>query len=193
MLADLEKLAEVLEDGELSHDEAELLSDLAGAYGFTDEDVATANRSFLLALAHEALQDGKVALAERNELKGLAALLGVDAKVVTHLLKVAERERVLRIGAGLAPLPDGWAHGEPLRVGDRVVITGCEAHGRDEMEALSEKYGVRIMSSVNGRTTLLVSDGSFAGNKAAEAETLRVRVVSPQTYRVLLAHLQLAL
>jgi DNA polymerase-3 subunit epsilon len=46
------------------------------------------------------------------------------------------------------------------------------------------------MNNVSSRTALLVTDGSFAGGKAAEAATRGIRCVHPDEFSVLLKHLQ---
>ncbi|WP_165358779.1 3'-5' exonuclease [Haloactinopolyspora alba] len=186
----LEKLAEVLEDGEITDDEAADLKGVAEAVGLAEADVASANQAFVLALAHEALDDGKVTRAERNELLHIAGLLDVGPKVVPALLDHAEQARHNRLSAGLGPLPDDWQHGEPLRVGDKVVFTGCERHDRVGLEGRSEELGVRVLGNVSTKTTLLVSDGTMDGGKAQKARQLDVRTVHPDEYRVLLDHLQ---
>lgn len=190
MVAYLEKLAEVLADGVLTGDEAADLADLASVYEFSAEDVAGANRAFLLALAHEALQDGKVAHAERAELKELAGLLAVDPKDTTTLLKRAETERHRRLSVGLPSLPQNWSHGDPLRVGDRIAFTGCDEGHRLRLEQASERAGVRVMNNVSGQTSILVADGSFDGTKAVAARKHGTRVVTPEVYEKLLQHLQ---
>ncbi|GAB7007727.1 hypothetical protein JCM18899A_52020 [Nocardioides sp. AN3] len=189
----LEKIAEALEDGELSDDEAADLAGLAAVMNLSTADIAAANRAFVLALAHEALEDGKVSRAERAELLHVAELLQVDAKVVPALLDQAELARDTRLSDGLAALPGDWAHGEPLRVGDKVVFTGCEAHSRPQLESQSEARGVRVLGTVSPKVTLLVSDGTMDGGKATRARELGTRVVHPTEYRVLLEHLQPAL
>lgn len=90
-------------------------------------------------------------------------------------------------------MPAGWAHGDPLRVGDRVVFTGCEGAGRDTLEARSTELGVRVLGSVSSKTVMLVTDGTMLGGKHEKATTLGVRMVCPDTYRELLAHLQPAI
>ena len=67
-IAYLETLAEALEDGEISGDEASGLAALTQTMGLTAEDVTAANEAFVQALAIEALHDGKVSRAERAEL-----------------------------------------------------------------------------------------------------------------------------
>ena len=189
-LAYLEKLAEVIEDGVVTTDEAADLGAVAQAHDLTDGDVTAANRAFVLALAHEALTDGKVTRAERAELKTVAELLTVDPRLLPGLLDRAETARHARLSANLGPLPDPWPHGAPLRVGDKVVFTGCDDQMRDSLEKRSEALGVRVLGSVSAKTAMLVSDGTMAGTKLAKAHELGTRVVHPDTYEVLLRHLQ---
>jgi hypothetical protein len=85
----------------------------------------------VLALAHAALVDHKLARAETDELRVVDALL--DVSVVRAVITEAETSRHTRRSANLGPLPDDWAQGEPLR----VVFTGCEGAGRDELEQRS--------------------------------------------------------
>jgi DNA polymerase-3 subunit epsilon len=186
----LEKLAEVLEDGEVTSQEADDLAGVADAEQLTNADIATANQAFVLALAHAALEDGEVTRAERAELQAVSDLLGVNSKVIPALLDRAENARNQRMSMGLKDLPDDWTHGEPLRVGDKVVFTGCEDTTRRRLEAESEQVGGRIIGGVSAKTALLVTDGTMDGTKAAKARELGTRTVHPDIYAVLLAHLQ---
>ncbi|MFC5731547.1 MULTISPECIES: exonuclease domain-containing protein [Nocardioides] len=192
-LAYLEKLAEVLEDGEVTTEEADELAAIAEAVQLTDDDVAAANRAFVLTLAHAALDDGKVSRAERAELQQIADLLGVNQKVIPALLDRAENARNQRLSTFLKELPTDWPHGTPLRVGDKVVFTGCEDTLRARLEWESERLGVRIIGAVSAKTAMLVTDGTFEGTKAEKARESGTRTVQPATYAVLLAHLQPAL
>ncbi|MHA7861533.1 exonuclease domain-containing protein [Tessaracoccus sp. Y36] len=189
-IAYLEKLAEVLDDGVLTAEEESDLADLAEAFGFDDDTIAAANRAFMLALAHEALHDGRVSQAERAELKKLASILDVGEKLIPGLLKKAEQSRIELLSEGLAPLPDWWSLGAPLCVGDRVVFTGCDDEERTILEELCEKAGVLVMSGVNKKTAMLVTDGSMLGQKLASAQELGMRIVSPSDFRTLLRHIQ---
>lgn len=189
-LAYLEKLAEVLADGVLTLDEADDLRELATIHGLVASDVAATHQAFVLALAHLALADGKVSRAEREELVRLSGLLDLDDKIVTTVLARAEEARNRRLSTALAPLPASWDLGEPLRVGDRVVFTGCDEADRSRLETASEAAGVRIIGNVSGRTAMLVTDGSFSGTKDARARDLGTRRVTPEQYAVLLRHVQ---
>lgn len=186
----LELLAEVLEDGVLTDEERAALADLAEMYQLDAGARAAAHRGFILALAHLALDDGKVSRAERAELADVATLLDVPKGAVTALLDTAEAARRERLGADLQPLPEDWTLGEPLRVGDKVVFTGCDERQRERLEQRAEALGVRVMSSVNVRTAMLVTDGNFAGGKAADAASLGTRTVTPEAFETLLRHLQ---
>jgi DNA polymerase-3 subunit epsilon len=120
----------------------------------------------------------------------VAEVLSVKPKVVPNLLDKAEAARELRMSEGLAPLPDDWSLGEPLRVGDKVVFTGCAAFSRPEMERRAESLGIYVIGSMSPKVALLVSDGTMEGGKAAKAHALGARVVHPDDFRTLLDHLQ---
>lgn len=186
----LELLFQALEDGDITDSEAEALEELRLEFGLTMADLAAAHDALLLALAHRALDDGHVSHEERRELKSIASLLGVAETKVRAVLDKADAARHARLSAGLGPLPDPWPHGEPLRVGDRVVFTGCDDTQRDRLERRSEELGVRVLNSVSKLTALLVTDGSFSGGKLAKSLELGTRTVHPDVFEVLLTHLQ---
>ncbi|WP_029429682.1 histone-like nucleoid-structuring protein Lsr2 [Blastococcus sp. URHD0036] len=186
----LELLAAVLEDGVLTDDERAALVDVAALYKLDSDAVAAAHRGFLLALAHLALDDGRVSRAEKAELTATAALLDVPTKAVTAVLDAAEAARHERLSAGLRPLPADWPLGEPLRVGDKVAFTGCDWAVREKLEERAGRLGVRVMSNVSSRTALLVTDGSFTGGKAGDADLHGTRCVHPDEFAILLKHLQ---
>jgi DNA polymerase-3 subunit epsilon len=189
-LAFLELLAQVLEDGAITEGERAALAELAAAYHLDDDAQRRAHRAFVLALAHCALDDGKVTREERAELRAVCELLDVDTDEIDRLLDIAERARATRLSANLQPLPADWAHGEPLRVGDKVVFTGCDPDEREQLEDRAEALGVRVISSVSARVAMLVTDGSFSGTKAAAAARIGLRTVDPATFATLLDHLQ---
>lgn len=189
-LAYLELLAEVLEDGVLTGEEQAALGELATLYELNAHAVAAAHQGFLLALAHLALDDGKISRAEKVELATVASLLGAPRSLLTHLIDEAEAAREMRLSARLQPLPEDWPHGEPLRVGDKVAFTGCDDVLRDTLEQHAESLGVRVMNNVSARTAMLVTDGTFSGGKLADAQALGTRTVKPDEFATLLRHLQ---
>lgn len=192
-LAYLETLLTALEDGELSASESQQMAALSYAYELTETDVREIHRAFVLALAHRALDDGHVSRVERDELYELASTIGVPRDVVLAAITRADTARSNRMSAALGSLPDDWAHGEPLRVGDKVVFTGCEVTQRTRLEQRAESLGVRVIGSVSRQTAMLVTDGGFEGTKAAKADEFSIRKVHPELFEVLLDHLQPAL
>ncbi|YCK38531.1 NAD-dependent DNA ligase LigA [Actinomadura sp. ATCC 39365] len=77
----------------------------------------------------------------------------------------------------------GGGSGLPL-AGMSVVVTGAmsgtlEALSRNEMNELIERAGGKASSSVSAKTSLLVA-GEKAGSKRAKAESLGVRIVTPE-------------
>lgn len=186
----VEMLFDALEDGEISDAEADALQELVAEFELSPSDVRAAHEAFLLALAHRAVDDGRISHDERRELKTVASLLGVAHTKVKHVLDQADAARQARLSARLGPLPDPWPHGEPLRVGDRVAFTGCDETQRLRLEQRAEELGVRVIGSVSRLTVMLITDGSFSGGKLAKAQELGTRNVHPDIFDVLLQHLQ---
>ncbi len=186
----LETLLAAIEDGDLSTAESEQLAAVAQAYELSDIDVATIHQAFVLALAHRALDDGHVSRDEREELHRFASIIGVSSDVVVSVIARADAARSARMSAGLQSLPEGWAWGDPLRVGDKVVFTGCDDTQRTRLEQRAELLGVRVVGSVSRLTAILVTDGGFQGTKAAKAAELGIRVVHPDDFETLLSFLQ---
>ncbi len=186
----LELLAEVLEDGEISEHEAAALADVAALYELHDAVLADVHRTFVLALAHLAVEDGVITRTERSELYDVADELGVDGRAVVRSLEAAAEARFRRLSLGLAALPDDWPHPIVLRVGDSVVFTGCDDDIRDLLEARAAKAGVRVASAISARTVALVTDGSFAGTKLAAARERGTRIIAPSVFDDLLTHVQ---
>lgn len=186
----VETLLDALEDGVISDDEAVALQDLAEIYELSPEDLARAHRAFLMALAHRALDDGHVSRDEREQLETVAKALTLPDTLVPSLIAEADAARAARLSARLRPLPADWALGEPLRVGDKVVFTGCDERERLRLERRANELGVRVLGTVSRLTAMLVTDGSFEGTKLAKAKELDTRVVEPAAFARLLKHLQ---
>ncbi len=77
--------------------------------------------------------------------------------------------------------------------GMKVVVTGAmtgplEQLGRNRMNELVERAGGKSSGSVSARTSLVVA-GEGAGSKRAKAESLGVRVMTPDEFAELVAHL----
>ncbi|QUC59456.1 NAD-dependent DNA ligase LigA [Streptomyces sp. A2-16] len=89
-----------------------------------------------------------------------------------------------------ADTADGASDAGPL-VDMTVVVTGAmtgplESLSRNQMNELIERAGGRSSSSVSKKTTLVVA-GEGAGSKRAKAETLGIRLVTPDEFALLVA------
>lgn len=92
-------------------------------------------------------------------------------------------------GDAAAPAAQPAAAG-PL-AGMAVVVTGAmtgplEKLSRNEMNELVERAGGRVSSGVSKRTSLVVA-GEGAGSKRTKAETLGIRLATPDEFAVLVA------
>jgi DNA polymerase-3 subunit epsilon len=183
-------LLEALNDGVISESEIISLKECAESIGLHGDTVHKIHLELLLALSREAWKDGVVNRAEQKDILSCAQQLGLSDSDGKSALKEIEEFRAARVVARTKPLPDGWEIGNPLHVGDRVVITGCYEAGRYDMEKKARSLGVRITGSVSGKTTMLVSDGSIDGNKDADARRLGIRVVGPSEFKQLMEYVQ---
>ena len=186
-------LLEAIEDGTISEQETTSLSDLANSLQIETETQTAIHKKLMQTIAQEAWKDGSVSRAEQLEIVEAGKSLGFSDNDSKSFVKEIEELRASRMSARAKELPTDWDLGEPLRIGDRVVITGCYEAGREEIETKSKMLGVRITGSVSGKTNLLVSDGTINGNKDADAAKLGVRSVTPDKYRKLLDYIQPAL
>ncbi|WP_255608387.1 histone-like nucleoid-structuring protein Lsr2 [Micromonospora sp. PLK6-60] len=187
----LELLAEVLEDGVLTDDEAASLAGLANTYALTREQVDAAHRGFLLALSHKAIEDGKVTRDERQELLAAAQALGFTDGIVKAVLDEARSALAEQRGKGCLPLPNSWPHGEPLRIGQGVAFTGCDELLRARLEGRAQAAGLRVTGSVSRKTVVLVTDGVDPyTTKAQAARELKTRIVTPDVFAELVHYIQ---
>ena len=186
----LEKVIEFLEDGQLNESELAELQALAGIYELTESQTQIAHSSLITALAIQALKDESISVVEREELNLIASAVGLSQNALTEIIKDAKKIRLNSLSRVVLSLPENWKLGDPLRVGQKVVFTGCDPEQRTQLENDSKKVGVAISGKVSGKTSLLITDGSYDGNKARDARALGVRVVTPDEYELMLRYIQ---
>jgi DNA polymerase-3 subunit epsilon len=189
----LEKLIEFLGDGAISEDESEELRALADVFELTPGQIELAHKNLVKALTIQALKDESISVVEREELNSVSDVLKIQKSVIADLIKEAKDLRAEALSVNLKELPKDWNLGEPLRVGQKVVFTGCEPALRTRLENQSKKLGVAISSKVSAKTSFLITDGSYVGNKANDAAQFGTRVVTPEEYKLLLKYIQPAL
>lgn len=165
-------LDRVLEDRLVTSAELAELTEVAAAWGLTQEGAQAAHRRYLADVAAAAWRDATVTDAERADLLEVARLLGVRPDEVVDILEDARRQPT-----GARP------GGTPLAVGDRIVFTGEMERDRDQLTKLAEGAGLRVTGAVSGKTALLVtSDPLSQSGKARRARELGVRVVTEQVF-----------
>ncbi|MGY1840288.1 MULTISPECIES: exonuclease domain-containing protein [unclassified Modestobacter] len=166
-------LDQVLEDRLVSVGEATQLIALAGELGCGAAHVQAAHRLYLDALATVALADDVVTDAERHDLDRVAVLLGLqpgDVDVALTMVRSGARVAVPRQPAGLS-------------AGDRIVFTGEMSRPRSEFEDAARAAGLQPMSSVSGKTDVLVcADPDSQSGKARKARALGVRVIGEAVF-----------
>ncbi|WP_307801341.1 helix-hairpin-helix domain-containing protein [Microbispora triticiradicis] len=126
----------------------------------------------------------------------LAELSDLIDKLVRAGVNMAEPDAAAPAGdqGGTATsTPGGDEPGVLPLTGMTVVVTGTmsgrlAALSRNRMNELIEQAGGRASSSVSAKTSLVVA-GDNAGSKRAKAESLGVRVASPEEFAEMVAQL----
>ena len=188
----LEKLLEFLEDGQINSEELQTLNELASTYTLNQVQINEIHAALVTALALHVQKDESVSVDERSEIKQLCLQLGLKDSDSAEFIKQAKAIKNEQLSESTKPLPANWSLGEPLRVGDRVVFTGCEPTWRTRMEEKTRKAGITVSAGVTKKTKVLITDGSYVGNKANDAKVLGIRVVSQDEYEKLLEFRQAA-
>lgn len=186
-----ELLLQALEDAILTPSEQVELESLATAHSLTREEVEDCHRDILSGLAEQVVADGRVTRDEREQLKEMAATLGLARDLVPLVVAKAKDQVRKQRSQGCDRLPNDWTHGSPLRIGDGVAFTGCDDLERARLEGLAQAYGLRVTGAVSKRTAVLVTDNPTSGTtKARKAEQLGTRIVRPEIFTEMVAYVQ---
>ena len=177
----LDLLDQALLDRQISNTEADGLIAVAESLGLGQADVRCLHKRYLTGLATVALADGVLTPAERLDLAGVAALVGLPPTAVDKALADAARTAA---GADR----QFWQ----LRRGDLVVFTGTMEPAREQWQAEAEAAGLVVGEAVNKRTQLLVAaDPDSMSGKAKKARQYGIPVVHPVAYRAMVEALLL--
>jgi DNA polymerase-3 subunit epsilon len=171
----LDLLDRALLDRHISASEADQLVATADQLGLARADVADLHSRYLIGLATIAIEDEILTIAERRDLDGGAALLG---------LTMADVDKALA-GALETPAPSRspWQ----LNPGDVVVFTGSMQPPRETWEAGAVTHGLIVGDNVTKRTRLLVAaDPDSMSGKAKKARQYGVPIVHPTAYQAML-------
>ncbi|MEV4314535.1 exonuclease domain-containing protein [Actinocrispum sp. NPDC049592] len=168
-------LDKALLDRDISVTEADGLIDVAGQLGLCRADAINVHHTYLRELARAAWADGVVTDDERADVGAVAALLGLDADIAARILDeegIASRTATTVAVGGLI-----------LRPGDKIVLTGTMRRDRAEIQQQAVSVGLRVMSSVSAKTSVLVAaDPDSLSGKAKNARALGVPVVGEEAF-----------
>jgi DNA polymerase-3 subunit epsilon len=187
----VELLLVALGDGLLTVGEGAGLSELASKFDIDAEARSMIHIAIVLWLARAAMADGIVARVEREDMRTIATILDLPDKVVALAIKTVKEEANEDLSEGLPPLPGDWEFGDPLRVGDRV----CFSSGPFDMslvhlEDRAREAGCVVGATVTKKTAMLITRGEFHGRKFEASKAYGIRIVLPEDFEVLLAHVQ---
>ncbi|NEC54450.1 hypothetical protein G3I59_02215 [Amycolatopsis rubida] len=134
----LAMLDALLPDRDMSSTKGEMLVDLALDLDLGRNELVALHVSYERDLAREAGADEVVTDEERHDLLTVATLLALDHAVVDQILD--EERAAASSGSRLGGLA--------LRPGDKVVLTGSMARGREEIVEQAASAGVRVTGRV---------------------------------------------
>jgi DNA polymerase-3 subunit epsilon len=174
----LDLLDRALLDRHISASEADQLVATADQLGLARADVADLHSRYLISLATVAIEDQILTTAERHDLDGVAAMLGLTTADVDKALTSA-REKPVSIRSQ-------WQ----LSAGDMVVFTGSMSPPRETWEADAVAHGLIAGENVTKRTRLLIAaDPDSMSGKAKKARQYGVPIVHPTAYQAMLKSL----
>jgi DNA polymerase-3 subunit epsilon len=167
-------------DRQICATEADALADLAHDLGLRKSEVIDIHHRYLRALAEAVWSDGVLTADERRDVDTVATLLALDPTVVDQVLHDARELLAARPARAERQLNVG---GLTLHPGDKVVLTGQMQRGRAEITAQAQAAGLRMMTSVSRKTTVVVAaDPDSLSGKAEDARALGIPVVNEHTF-----------
>jgi len=177
----LAMLDAALLDRQICATEADALVDLAHDLGLPKSEVIDIHHRYLRALAQAVWSDGVLTVDERRDVDTVATLLALDPTVVDQVLDDA-RERLIAARPARAEQQLNVG-GLTLHPGDKVVLTGQMQRGRAEITAQAQAAGLRMMTSVSRKTTVVVAaDPDSLSGKAENSRALGIPVVNEHTF-----------
>ncbi|TDW29284.1 exonuclease domain-containing protein [Cryobacterium psychrophilum] len=157
----------------LDRGDLRVLTQLAEMSGISATECADLNSAYVEDLARVARLAGTLGAEEREELLGVATMLGVAAELVTAVVDPLPS----------AGLPEGREAPQPetvsLNQGDIVVLTGDLARSRSDWNRELCARGFTVAPAITMRTRLLVvANPSATTGKSAKAVDYGIPMVS---------------
>ncbi|MDH6237654.1 exonuclease domain-containing protein [Cryobacterium sp. CG_9.6] len=160
-------------------DNLRMLVQLAAFSGISVAVCTELTTSYVADLARVARKSGALCQADRGDLLGVAASLGVSASVVNSVIDPPPGD----VGAGTVQLCEPV----PLVRGDIVVLSGDLARSRADWHRELNARGFRVASAVTMRTRLLVVANPRASTgKSGKAVDYGIPMVSEFRLRSLI-------
>jgi DNA polymerase-3 subunit epsilon len=184
-------LTRAIEDRHVDEEEGQALVELATRWAIPASRIREVHWDYLLHLGIAALADGVVADSERQDLRQVALLLGLDSRDLEEILELAAQK--LAEGQTQPSAAVGALGCEEL-AGKRVCFTGecqCRLKGeaitREMAAGLAAGRGMIIAESVTKKLDLLVvADPLTQSGKAKRAHQYGIRIMyEPVFWRVL--------
>lgn len=166
-------LDRALEDRRITELEAQVLNDTAVAWGLTADQVQTAHRSYLEALAAAALADNILTDLEQADIELVARLLNTDLPDLTVASPAPAASATANSLAGLTVCFTGALAGTL----DGAPIT------REHAQRLATDAGLVIKKNVSkGLDLLVIADPDSQSGKATRARELGTRVMAEAVF-----------
>lgn len=175
-------LTRALEDRQVDEEEGQSLVELATRWAIPAGRIREVNWEYLLRLGMAALADGVGAAAERQDLRQVASLLGLDSRNLEEILVMAAQK--LAEDQTRPPATFGALGCEEL-AGKRVCFTGecqCRLNGeaitREMAAGFAVRRGMIVAESVTKKLDLLVvADPLTQSGKAKKARQYGIRIM----------------
>jgi DNA polymerase-3 subunit epsilon len=180
----LDVLDRALEDRRISEGEAEALLATAQEWGLSGDQITAAHHRYLQALVAAARADGVVTPAERRDLDGVCALLGLAPTVLDPLL-----------ADPTPPVGENQDAAAPARMGDdlagrTVCFTGAlssrldgELISRARAEELAAAAGLVVLPRVTkSLDVLVVADPDTLSSKTRKAREYGTRIMAEAVF-----------
>lgn len=160
----------VLDDGVISDDERQFLSEVISASNLSDAQVQSMHASYIQSLTQAIERDNLVTIEERLLLIRVATALGVQDAVLPELTETPE------VG--------------DIKKGQRVCFTGTAVDDegsvidRETLERLAAQAGLQPVNTVTKKLCdlLIASDTSTASGKARKARSYGIPVIDVSSF-----------
>ncbi len=179
----LDLLDRALEDRRITELEADALLATAQEWGLSRDQVTDAHHHYLRALVEAAWADGEISPAERRDLEGVCALLGMKPAVLASLLAAPIPPATRPTASQPQQTPGGLAGQTVCFTGALSSWLGGEPISRAHAEQLAAAAGLIVAPRVTKALDLLVvADPDSLSSKACKAREYGTRIMAEAVF-----------